>query len=107
MSKKKFEKKFEKIQHSTTSQPLIKASELVPFKGTVKQFIQSITLNKPGYIKTGKAITHLWWEDKEMWFMNYGTQRRRDVATYGWYIAKDLENIIKGYINEEGIMCFK
>ena len=106
MSKKKFEKFVRpKIANSTTSQPLVKVSELKPHKGSIEKFIEKITFKKPGYILTGKTITHLWWEDNELWFMNHGTQRRKDVATFGWYIAKNLPETIQCYLSEGGIMC--
>jgi hypothetical protein len=93
----------------------VKLENLKEFKGTHEEFLSKITHLKPGYLKkeNGRIITHLWWEDKDMWFMNHGEQRiiserKSNFTSYGWFIEKDMLGILKSMIRQDNlIMYFK
>jgi hypothetical protein len=93
----------------------IKTENLEEYKGTIYEFLSEITHLRPGYMKksNGKTILHFWWEDKDSWFMNHGSQTISNTGkeafstTGGWYIAKDMPNIINGHVKEKYKMYFK
>ena len=89
------------------SRRCVKLKELIEFTGTVKQFIDRITIKNSGYIHLqGQGLTHLWWEDKEEWFMNTAHQNNKKISRGGWFIAKDLPDILKGHIRRGGKLYF-
>lgn len=82
---------------------LTKESELVEWTGTVEDFLKTISHKNPGYTKKdkGRSIVHWWWEDKEKWFMNHAVQNSSKLDdTNGWYIAKQMPNIIRNRIRD-------
>jgi len=92
----------------------VKVEQLVEFKGTVEEFLSRITHLKPGYLKkdNGRIITHLWWESKDNWFMNYGEQKiiRDNKSTFngdnGWYIAKDMPHVLRNWIKQDNLVMY-
>jgi hypothetical protein len=93
----------------------VKTENLEEYKGNTEEFLSEITHLRPGYMKkpNGKMILHFWWEDKESWFMNHGSQTISNTGketfstTGGWYIAKNMPNIIDGHVKEKYKMYFK
>jgi hypothetical protein len=113
MAKGKFRNKDSKDLNEGYS--FVKMENLEEYKGTIEEFLSQITHLRPGYMKkpSGKTILHFWWEDKESWFMNHGSQtisnNNKEVfnTTGGWYIAKDMPIIIKGHVEDKYKMYFK
>jgi len=93
----------------------INPNDLVLFDGTVEEFLSRITHRKPGFMKKpkGRTIIHWWWETKDFWYMNHGTQRITKNERYefdgdnGWYIAPQMPTIIEQQIRLGFQMYFR
>lgn len=106
----KYEKKFKSRDERDLNQDytIVKVQDLKEYKGTIQQFLDQITPSKPGYLYNGKdTLMHLWWEDNERWFMNYGYQSGKKFQKEGWLIAKDLNRIIENQLKDGCIMYLK
>ena len=113
-TKKRFKSRDEKDLNTDYNH--VNPKDLVEFDGTVEEFLARITHRKPGYLKKpqGRTIIHWWWETKDNWFMNHGSQRITKNERYGfsnengWYIATDMPRIIEQHLRSgEYKMYFK
>jgi hypothetical protein len=104
--KKKYKSRDEKDLNTNYNH--VDPSKLVEFKGSIEDFLAKITHLKPGYLKkpNGRNIIHFWWEDKDSFYMNNGTQtiNKNNTPNFKsdgeWRIAKDMPRVLDVYLRD-------
>lgn len=96
MAKKKVETK-----KKVTRKKAVRQVDLVPFKGTIKEFLDIIKTGETNavYLKKdrGTGLKKLWWADRDKWFCNWGECKTTNLfcEDVPWIIQPDLQKRIE------------
>jgi len=97
--KQKFNNKSEKVS----------VKDITLFDGDIWEFKEKMGVTKSVYLRKdkGRKIVHLWWEDKEKWFINQADQNGVKLDDSTWTTDGNWEKTINYYLNQEYRMYIK